>query len=123
MNSSKVKTQKTLSAILGVALAVITLFQAASVNAHKAEFVSAEEAALLAEFDELLMEEAIEMELEEMILFEEMEEATESVKVYNQDNELIGEGDPASNPLLNKLVNQADYLSEMGGEKYYKISE
>ena len=115
MNSSKVKTQKTLSAILGAALAVITLFQAANVEAHKADFVSVDEAALQAELDELLME--------EMILLEELEEATESVKVYNQDNELIGEGNPASNPLLNKLVNQADYLSEMGGEKYYKISE
>jgi len=123
MNSSKVKTQKTLSAIVAVALAMVTLFQAAAANSSEAAtYVSAEEAALVAEFDTYFAEEAMDVELEEMIVLEEME-ITESVKVYNQNDELIGEGNPDSNPLLNKLVNQADYLSEMGGEKYFKITE
>jgi len=123
MNSSKVKTQKTLSAIVAVALAMVTLFQAAAANSSEAAtYVSAEEAALVAEFDNYFAEEAMDVELEEMIVLEEME-ITESVKVYNQNDELIGEGNPDSNPLLGKLVNQADYLSEMGGEKYFKITE
>ena len=137
MNSSKVNTQntartmslqlvsgqKTLSAIIAFALALVTLFQAAAANSSEAAtFVSAEEAALVAEFDTYFAEEAMDVELEEMIVLEEME-ITESVKVYNQHNELIGEGNPDSNPLLNKLVNQADYLSEMGGEKCFKITE
>ena len=123
MKSSKVKTQKTLSAIAAVALAMVTLFQAATANSHEAAYVSAEEAALLAEFDTFFADEAMEMELEEMIVLEELEETTESVKVYNQNNELIGEGNPEVNPLLNMLVNQADYLSEMGGDKYYRVTE
>jgi len=123
MNSSKVNTQKTLSAIVAVALAMVTLFQAAAANSSEAAtFVSAEEAALVAEFDTYFAEEAMDVELEEMIELEEME-ITESVKVYNQNDELIGEGNPDSNPLLGKLVNKADYLSEMGGEKYFKITE
>ena len=123
MNSSKVKTQKTLSAIVAVALAMVTLFQAAAANSSEAAtYVSAEEAALVAEFDTYFAEEAMDVELEEMIVLEEME-ITESVKVYNQNDELIGEGNPDSNPLLGKLVNKADYLSEMGGEKYFKITE
>ena len=123
MNSSKVKTQKTASAIIAFALAMVTLFQAATANSGEATFASAEEAALVAEFDQHFAEEAIDMELEEMIVLEELERNSESVKVYNQDNELIGEGNPDANPLLNMLVNQADYLSEMGGDKYYRVTE
>ena len=123
MNSSKVKTQKTASAIIAFALAMVTLFQAATANSGEVAMVSAEEAALVAEFDQYFAEEAIDMELEEMIVLEELENTSESVRVYNQDNELIGEGNPDANPLLNMLVNQADYLSEMGGDKYYRVTE
>ena len=136
MNSSKVKTQnsvssksprllsgqKTLSAIIAMALAMVTLFQAAAANSNEARFVSAEEEALIAEAEAFFAEE-IDMEIEELILLEELDNTTESVKVYNQNNELIGEGNPDTNPLLGKLVNQADYLSEMAGEKYYRITE
>ncbi|MEO0688290.1 MAG: hypothetical protein AAFY76_25330 [Cyanobacteria bacterium J06649_11] len=121
MKNFKVKTQKTTSAILAIALAAITLFQAGAANSYEATYVSAEEEALLTEFDQYFAEEAMDMELEEMFI--EEFETTESVKVYNQNNELIGEGNPDTNPLLGKLVNQADYLSEMGGEKYYQITE
>ena len=137
MNSSKVNTQnsassksprllsgqKTLSAIVAVALAMVTLFQAGAANSHEAAYVTAEEAALVAEFDQYFAEEAIDMELEEMVILEELENNNESVKVYNQHNELIGEGNPDSNPLLGKLVNQADYLSTMGADKYYRVTE
>ena len=136
MNSSKVKTQnsvssksprllsgqKTLSAIIAMALAMVTLFQAAAANSNEARYVSAEEEALIAEAEAFFAEE-IDMEIEELILLEELDNTTESVKVYNQNNELIGEGNPDTNPLLGKLVNQADYLSEMAGEKYYRITE
>ena len=124
MNSSKVKTQKTLSALIAVALAVVTLFQAGAANSNEvaADFISAEEATLLAEIDQLFIDEAAEMAIEEEIFFEEMEQTTEEVKVYNSNNELIGEGDPSVNPLLNKLVIQGDYLSNMGGTKYYRVA-
>ena len=122
MNSSKVKTQKTLSAIIAMALAMVTLFQAAAANSNEARYVSAEEEALIAEAEAFFAEE-IDMEIEELILLEELDNTTETVKVYNQNNELIGEGNPDTNPLLGKLVNQADYLSEMAGEKYYRITE
>ncbi len=124
MNSPKVKTQKTLSAVLAAALAIVTLFQAGTANSNEVskEFVSFEEAQLVAEIEEMLMEEE-EMAIEEEIYFEEMEELKETVRVYNSNNELIGEGDPLVNPVLGMLVNKADLLSEMGGNTYYRVSQ
>ncbi len=124
MNSPKVKTQKTLSAVLAAALAIVTLFQAGTANSNEVskEFVSFEEAQLVAEIEEMLMEEE-EMAIEEEIYFEEMEELKETVRVYNSNNELIGEGDPLVNPVLGMLVNKADLLSEMGGHTYYRVSQ
>ncbi len=124
MNSPKVKTQRTLSAILAAALAIVTLFQAGTANSNEVskEFVSFEEAQLVAEIEEMLMEEE-EMAIEEEIYFEEMEELKETVRVYNSNNELIGEGDPLVNPVLGMLVNKADLLSEMGGHTYYRVSQ
>ena len=139
MNSSKVKTQnthsssksprslsgqKTLSALLAIALAFTTIFQAgATTSKEVAEAVSAEEASLIAEIDEMFEMEAMEMEIEEAIFFETLEEDTQEVRVYDINNELIGEGNPDVNPLLNRLVNQGDYLSEMGGTKYYRVAQ
>ena len=138
MNSPKVKTQnsnspkssrwlsgqKTLSAVLAAALAIVTLFQAGTANSNEVskEFVSFEEAQLVAEIEEMLMEEE-EMAIEEEIFFEEMEELKETVRVYNSNNELIGEGDLLVNPVLGMLVNKADLLSEMGGHTYYRVSQ
>ncbi len=123
MNNSKNNTKKALSVILGSALAIVALFQTSNANSNemKADIISAEEAALLAEIDLMFMDE--EMDVEEEIYFEEMEELNNEVKVYNSNNELIGEGDPLVNPILNQLVNQADYLSEIGNHKYYRIGE
>ena len=124
MNSSKVKTQKTLSALLAVALAFTTIFQASATTSKvAAEAVSAEEAALIAEIDEMFEMEAMEMEIEEAIFFETLEEETQEVKIYDFNNELIGEGNPDANPLLGRLVNQGDYLSEIGGTKYYRVAQ
>ena len=124
MNSPKVKTQKTLSAVLAAALAIVTLFQVGTANSNEVskEFVSFEEAQLVAEIEEMLMEEE-EMAIEEEIYFEEMEELKETVRVYNSNNELIGEGDPLVNPVLGMLVNKADRLSKMGGHTYYRVSQ
>ncbi|GAB5527243.1 MAG: hypothetical protein Roseis2KO_51150 [Roseivirga sp.] len=124
MNSPKVKTQKTLSAVLAAALAIVTLFQAGTANSNEVskDFISFEEAQLVAEIEEMLMEEE-EMAIEEEIYFEEMEELTEKVRVYDNNNELIGEGDPLVNPVLGMLVNKADLLSQMGGHTYYRVSQ
>ncbi|GAB5527948.1 MAG: hypothetical protein Roseis2KO_58200 [Roseivirga sp.] len=123
MNNSKINTKKSLSIILGSVLAIVALFQTSNANSNemKADIISVEEAALLAEIDLMFTDE--EMDLEEEIYFEEMEELNTEVKVFNSNNELIGEGDPMVNPILNKLVNQADYLSEVGSHKYYRIGE
>ena len=122
MNSPKVKTQKTLSALLAAALAIVTLFQAGTANSNEvnAEIISFEEAQLVAEIEQMFLEE--DMAIEEEIYFEEMEELTEEVRVYDNNNELIGEGDPTVNPVLGMLVNKADLLSEIGGQKYYRVS-
>ena len=122
MNSPKVNTQKTLSALIAIALAFVTLFQAGTANSNEvsSENISIEEAQLVAEIEQMLMDE--EMTLEEEIYFEEMEELTEEVKVFNSNNELIGEGDPLVNPILGMLVNKADLLSEAGRQKYYRVS-
>ncbi|MCE7991839.1 MAG: hypothetical protein HEP71_07660 [Roseivirga sp.] len=123
MNNSNNNAKKSLSIILGSMLAIVALFQTSAANSNemKADIISAEEATLLAEIDLMFLEE--EMDLEEEIFFEEMEEINNEVKVFNSNNELIGEGDPMVNPILSKLVNQADYLSEVGSHKYYRIGE
>lgn len=116
-------SKKSLSIILGSVLAIVALFQTSTANSNemKVDVISAEEATLLAEIDLMFLDE--ELDLEEEIYFEEMEQANEEVKVFNSQNELIGEGDPMVNPILSKLVNQADYLSEVGSHKYYRIGE
>jgi hypothetical protein len=122
MNSPKINTQKSVSALIALALAIVTLFQAGTANSNEvtSDIVSAEEAQLVAEIEQMLLED--EMTLEEEIYFEEMEELTKKVKVFNSDNELIGEGNPTKNPILGMLVNKADLLSETNGHQYYRVS-
>ena len=122
MNSPKVKTQKTLSALIALALAITTLFQAGTANSNEttADIVSAEEAQLVAEIEQMLLED--EMTLEEEIYFEESRETSKEVKVYDSNNQLIGEGNPTTNPILGMLVNKADLLSETTGHTYYRVS-
>ena len=122
MNSPKINTQKSVSALIALALAIVTLFQAGTANSNEvtSDIVSAEEAQLVAEIEQMLLED--EMTLEEEIYFEESLEASKEVKVYDSNNELIGEGNPSTNPILSMLVNKADLLSETAGHTYYRVS-
>ena len=65
-----------------------------------------------------------ELSLEESVLFEIEEElATDVINIFNTDNELVASGNPANDSELRKLMNKADYLSEISNRKYFKISE
>lgn len=122
MKSPNVKTQRNLSAIIALALAMVTLFQAGTVKSENKEAsMSYAEAQLVAEIEEMLEEEALS--LEEEIYFEEYEATEEYVKIYNENDELIAEGDPSLNTSLQTLVNQADFLSEAGGKQYLRIAQ
>lgn len=130
MNSSKVKTQynsrrkvRTISTVLAMLLAMVTLFQATAKNNTGSERrISVMEAKALAEIEAFLMEDE-EMGLEESILAEIEETAPEGVKVFNSEGELVASGDPATDSSLRNLVNQADYLTSFGNNKYYRITE
>ncbi|WP_323758594.1 hypothetical protein [Roseivirga sp.] len=124
MNSSKVKTQKNLSAILGLALAVITLFQAGAVKSNEASDInltSIEEAELRAEIDNIFPDDGLT--IMERAYAEIEAEQTNFVKVFNADNELVAQGLTTENDELRQLVNQADLLTQVSGKKYYRISE
>ena len=122
MKSPNVKTQKNLSALIALALAVVTLFQAGTVMSEsKEEAMSFAEAQLVAEIEQMLEEES--MSVEEEIYFEEFEASEEYVKVYDANDQLIGEGNPALSTSLQTILNQADFLSEAGGKQYYRVTE
>tara|TARA_A100000171_G_C2121448_1_gene141017 strand:+ start:1152 stop:1571 length:420 start_codon:yes stop_codon:yes gene_type:complete len=124
MNSSKVKTQKNLSALLGLALAVITLFQAGSVKSNESSdrsLTSIEEAELRAEIDNIFPDDGLT--ITERAYAEIEAEQTNYVKVFNANNELVAQGITTENEELRKLVNQADFLIQVPGQKYYRISE
>ncbi len=115
---------KNLSAIIAIMLAAVTLFQAGSLRSNdlnKEESVSIMEAQLIAEIDQFYAEE--EMEIEEEIYLEMEEELVEEVSIFDADNNLVASGNPANNTELRKLVNQADYLSEYGNKKYFRLSK
>lgn len=120
MNNIKVKTQKTLSAILGVGLAVVILLQAGNVQSKESILsnISVEEATILAEIEEMFLKE--DVDYEEEISFEELRL---DVKVFNSKNELIAEGNTQQNETLRILVNKANLLSENQGKKYFRIAE
>jgi hypothetical protein len=120
MNNIKVKTQKTLSAILGVGLAVVILLQTGNVQSKESALpsISVEEAIILADIEVMLLKE--DVNYEEELSFEELES---DVKVYNSKNELIAEGNTQDNEELRKLVNNAELLSENLGKKYFRIAE
>ncbi|WP_141655361.1 hypothetical protein [Roseivirga seohaensis] len=124
MNSSKVKTQKNLSALLGLALAVITLFQAGSVKSNESSdrsLTSIEEAELRAEIDSIFPDDGLT--ITERAYAEIEAEQTNYVKVFNANNELVAQGITIENEELRRLVNQADFLIQVPGQKYYRISE
>lgn len=129
MNSSKVNTKynnrswvRNISAGLALMLAAVTLLQANTAKSSETEIaMTAMEAELIAEIDQILFEE--DMSLEESVLLEVEKELTVIVNVFNQDNELIASGNPDVNSELRKLMNKADYLSNFGKTKYFKISK
>ena len=124
MNSSKVKTQKNLSAILGLALAVITLFQAGAVKSNEVSdrsLASIEEAELRAEIDNIFPDDGLT--ITERAYAEIAAEQTKYVKVFNAENELVAQGLTTENDELRQLVKQADFLTQVSGQKYYRISE
>lgn len=129
MKSSKVNTEynnrskvRNLSALVALLLAAATLFQAGTANSKELNNeMSVMEAELIAEVEQFMMDD--EMDLEESLLFEVEEEEKSIVNIFDNDNNLVASGDPANDSDLRKLVNQADYLSELGSQKYYRLSE
>ncbi|MGW8122785.1 hypothetical protein ACV07N_08995 [Roseivirga echinicomitans] len=124
MNSSKVKTQKNLSALLGLALAVITLFQAGTVQSNEStdnNLTSIEEAELRAEIDNIFPDDGLT--ITERAYAEIAAERTHYAKVFNAENELVAQGLTTENDELRQLVKQADFLTQVSGQKYYRISE
>lgn len=118
-NSPKLKN---LSAIIAIMLAAVTLFQAGTVKSNDLNReVSVMEAQLISEIEQFFDEE--EMDLEEEIYMEMEEEAIEEVNVFDSEDNLIASGNPANDKELRKLVNQADYLSSLGSNKYYRLSK
>ena len=122
MKSIKVKTQKTLSALLGVALAAVILLQTGNVQSKEsnAPAISAQELEILADIEQMFLDDE-EITFEDEIVLEEFESF--EVKVFDNDNNLIAEGSPEGDEELRKLVNQADLLSEIGGKKYFRVSD
>ena len=118
MKSPKVNTQKNLSALIAIALAVVTLFSAGAVNSTSTHEVKAKfvEADVIAQIEQMIIED--EAAFEDVVVFEEVES---DVRVFDENNELLGEGLTAGNKNLRTLVNQAELVSELGNTKYYKI--
>ncbi len=120
MKSSKVKTQKNISILLGITLAVMTLFSSATSTAHQPVDVESKslEAKLIAEIEQMFLEEAEEISLIEEI---ENEEFIYDVKVFGENDELLGEGNIQDSKSLQTLVNKAESIGQFAGKEYYRI--
>lgn len=129
MNSPKVNNStnrspkvRSLSAIIAIMLAAVTLFQASNVKSNNLnKEMPTMEAQLIAEIEQFYAEEDLAME--EEIYLEMEEEEAEEVNIFDADNNLVDAGNPANDNELRKLVNQADYLSSFGNNKYYRLSK
>lgn len=127
MNSPKVNNSKNrspkvrnLSTIIAIMLAAVTLFQASNVNSKNLNReLPSMEAELIAEIDQFYAEEDFTIDEE---IYMEMEEEAQEVNIFDADNNLVSTGDPANDSELRKLMNQADYLSSFGNNKYYRLS-
>jgi len=95
-NSSNSPKVRNLSAIIAVMLAAVTLFQAGNLKSN-----------------DLSNKEVSTME----------DETAEEVNIFDADNNIFASGNPANDIELRKLVNQADYISSFGSEKYYRLSK
>ena len=112
MNSSKVVTQKNLSALLGLALAVTTLFQAVAMKSSESsnEPLSKLETELLMDAEQMLSTDIEELIVEDFFI--PVEVTTPNVKVFDESNVLVAEGDPSTDSQLRGLVALADFLTE-----------
>lgn len=124
MKSSTVKTQKNLSALIALSLALVTLFQAGFVKSteSKNDIRSKEEVQLIAEIESMLSEDE-ELSIIEEVYQDVEAENSEEVKIFNAENELVAQGNPSTNAKVRNLVNQADYLTSTASSKYYRISK
>ena len=122
-NSSNSPKVRNLSAIIAVMLAAVTLFQAGNVKSNDLsnKEVSTMEAELIAEIDQFFADE--DFILEEEIYIEMEDETAEEINIFDADNNIFASGNPANDIELRKLVNQADYISSFGSEKYYRLSK
>ena len=121
-NSSNSPKVRNLSAIIAVMLAAVTLFQAGNLKSNDLsnKEVSTMEAELIADIDQFFADEDFILEEE---IYMEMEEEEEEVNIFDADNNIFASGNPANDIELRKLVNQADYISSFGSEKYYRLSK
>ena len=115
------KNQKRVSAIVALALAGMVTFMA-GINSYG---VTSTDYAF--DFDEqALMERAIaDLEAEEFVM---EEEAYTTIKIYNEQNELIesvmvGEGELIEDEYTQQLLNQAEFLSSYNSTMVYQVSE
>jgi hypothetical protein len=117
------KNQKTLSAIVALALAAVVTFVAA-MNSYG---VTSGEENIELNFDETaLMERAIaDLSVEE---FEFEETTSKTIKIYNQNDELLetvtlAEDEVVEDDLTAQRLNQAEFLSAYNNTLIYRISE
>lgn len=122
MKSSKVNTQKNLSAVIALALGLVTLFQASIVSSNETtdKKMSLTEVQLLAEIEVQLSEDE-DLSIIDEVYAQVEDENIENVKVFGVNNELIAEGNPNEDEEVRKLVNQADFLLQSTEVRYFKI--
>ncbi|MGK0489308.1 MAG: hypothetical protein ACJAXB_002505 [Candidatus Endobugula sp.] len=122
MKSPKINTQKNISAIIALALGLVTLFQASFVNSNEPNdtTISKQESALLAEVEMMLTEDEDLAILEEA--YQEVENLEiELVKVFDENDELVAEGIPSEDEDLRALVNKANFIASDAKSKYFRI--
>jgi hypothetical protein len=122
MKSPKINTQKNISAIIALALGLVTLFQASFVNSNEPNdtTISKQESALLAEVEMMLTEDEDLTILEEA--YQEVENLEiELVKVFDENDELVAEGVPSEDKDLRALVNKANFIASDAKAKYFRI--
>lgn len=117
------KNQKTLSAIVALALAAVVTF----VAGVKSYGETGNEGVLTFDFDEKeLLERAIaDLAIEEFVI---EEENLRTIKIYNANDELletvtVGQDEVVENEEIQQKLNQAEFLSEYNDTLIYKISE
>lgn len=122
MKSSKVNTQKNLSAVIALALGLVTLFQASIVSSNETtdKKMSLTEVQLLAEIEVQLSKDE-DLSIIDEVYAQVEDENIENVKVFGVNNELIAEGNPNEDEAVRKLVNQADFLLQSTEVRYFKI--